>query len=111
MLGAYCGVPGTDDAGVANADDGIEREGGGATEGADMDADAEGKAGGGVAAGGATLGGGAGGGFRSKLWAWMMSLKSGLSLIIFIIWFSMSCSEIAYKLLSLDWSSRISYKA
>ena len=108
MHGVYCGVPGADDAGVA---DGIEREGGGATEGADMDADAEGKAGGGVAAGGATLGGGAGGGFRSTLWALMMSPKSGLSLIIFIIRFSMSLPEITYKSLSLNWSSRISYNA
>ena len=54
-----------------------------------MDADAAGKAGGGAAAAGAAvgvaLGGGACGGFRSKLWALMMSPKSGLSLIIFII--------------------------
>ena len=84
MRGVYCGVPGAHDAGVANADDGIEREGGVATEGADMDADAEGKAGGGAAgdaagggAAGDAAGGGASGGFTSKLWALMMSPKSG----------------------------------
>ena len=88
VRGVYRGVPGADDAGVANADDGIEREGGVATEGAAIDAAAAGKAGAGAAAGGIAFGvaggGGAGGGFRSKLWAFMMSPKSGLSLIIFI---------------------------
>ena len=88
MRGVYCGVPGADGAGVANADDGIEREGGVATEGAD----AEGKAGGGAAgdaagggAAGDAAGGGAGGGFRFKLCALMTRPRSGLSLIIFII--------------------------
>jgi hypothetical protein len=80
-----------------------------------MDAAAAGKAGAGAAAGGIAFGvgggGGAGGGFRSKLCALMMSPKSGLSLIIFIIWFSISLSEITYKLLVLNWSSSISYNA
>ena len=82
VRGVYCGVPGTDDAGVANADDGIEREGGVATDDTDMDDDAAGKAGGGAA--GDAAGGGAGGGFKSKLWALTMSPKSGRSLINFI---------------------------
>ena len=65
-----------------------------------MDADAAGKAsvGGGIAFGGGA-GGGAGGGFRSKLCALIISPKSGLSLSIFIIWFSISRSEITYTLL------------
>ena len=77
-----------------------------------MDAVAAGKAGvgatvGGIAFGGGA-GGGAGGGFRSKLCALIISPRSGLSLIIFIIWFSMSRSEITYTLLALNWSSSIS---
>ena len=62
--------------------------------------------GGAAAAGGAALGGGAGGGagggLRSKLCALIISPKSGLSLIIFIIWFSISRSEITYTLLVLN---------
>ena len=82
MRGGYGGKSQDDEFGVAKADEGIEREEGVATDDDANDADAEGMDGG-IAFG--VAGGGAGGGLMSILCALMMSPKSGLSLIIFII--------------------------